>query len=151
MKVRSLYDDERIKMKVPQACCYCGSTSNLSIDHLMPRISNGNDESSNLIWACRSCNSSKQGRDMLDWMKRKDRFPAVLLLRRYLKLVLRYCDELDLLELPLPEAMDRELPFELSLIPHSFPPLAELCLWIYPENSSTCQGNSGDTERIRLR
>ena len=30
---------------------------------------------------------------MLEWMKRKNVFPAILLLRRYLKLVARYCDE----------------------------------------------------------
>lgn len=85
MNMRSLYDDERMKMTVPQACCYCGNINKLSVDHLIPRIKGGSDESDNLIWACNSCNSSKQGRDMLQWMHDKNRFPSVLLLRRYLK------------------------------------------------------------------
>ena len=29
MKMRSLYDDERIKMTASQACYYCGDTRNL--------------------------------------------------------------------------------------------------------------------------
>jgi 5-methylcytosine-specific restriction endonuclease McrA len=133
MAMRSLYDDERIKMTMPQACYYCGSTNGLSVDHLIPRISGGADDADNLIWACRSCNSSKQGRDMLEWMKTKNAFPAILLLRRYLKLVARYCDENGLLSTPLPDAFQLDLPFDLSLIPHSFPPLSELALWVYPE------------------
>ena len=133
MSMRSLYDDERMKMTVPQACYYCGSIDNLTVDHLIPRISGGTDDSDNLIWACRSCNSSKQGRCMLAWMKKKESFPAILLLRRYLKLVARYCDEHDLLPTPVPEAIQRQLPFDLLLVPHSFPPLTELKLWVYPE------------------
>ena len=135
MKMRSLYDDERLKMIVPQACYYCGSADNLSVDHLIPRVAKGTDDSDNLIWACKSCNSSKQGSDMLEWMEKKEMFPPVLLLRRYLKLVARYCDDHGLLSLPLSEALERDLLFNLSLIPHIFPPLTELKLWISPENS----------------
>ena len=130
--MRSLYDDERMKMTVPQACYYCGDEGRLSVDHLIPRLMGGGDESDNLIWACRSCNSSKGGRDMLKWMHSKGAFPPVLLLRRYLKLVARYCVESDLLELDLETAARLDLPFELSLLPHHFPPLDELTLWVYP-------------------
>lgn len=138
MTMRSLYDDERIKMTAPQACYYCGSTDRLSVDHLIPRIRGGANESDNLIWACRSCNSSKQSRDMLEWMVAKKTFPAILLLRRYLKLVARYCDEHDLLSITVAEAVRRDLPFDLSLIPHSFPPLATLSLWVCPDRP-TCR------------
>ena len=48
MSMRSLYDDERIKILAPQACYYCGSTNRLSVDHLIPRIRGGPDESDNL-------------------------------------------------------------------------------------------------------
>lgn len=133
-KMRSLYDDERLKMTVPQACYYCGSIEKLSVDHLMPRVFGGTDDADNLIWACRSCNSSKQGRDMLVWMKKKGMFPSVLLLRRYLKLVTRYCDENALMELPLADVLQRDLPFDLSLLPYEFPPLEELKLWVYPKD-----------------
>ena len=57
--MRSLYDDERLKLTAAQACYYCGAKGNLAVDHLIPRIRGGADEGDNLIWACRACNSSK--------------------------------------------------------------------------------------------
>lgn len=32
MNLASLVDDERLKMVLPQACCYCGGRDNLSVD-----------------------------------------------------------------------------------------------------------------------
>ena len=133
--MRTLYYDERTKMTVPRACSYCGSEGNPSIDHLIPRIMGGADESDNLILACRACNSSKRGRDMLEWMTNKDTFPSIWLLRRYLKLVAPYCEENDLLNVPLSDALERDLPFDLTLLPHVFPPVTELRLWVYPSDA----------------
>ncbi|VAX38722.1 hypothetical protein MNBD_PLANCTO02-2633 [hydrothermal vent metagenome] len=130
MEMRTLYDDEKVKLTYPQACCYCGSPESLSIDHLIPQIKGGPDYSDNLVYACRSCNSSKRDSDLLDWCNRKDTFPSILLLRRYTKLVARYCVEGDLVNLTLPLAMQRELPFALQLLPYNFPPLRELVLWV---------------------
>jgi hypothetical protein len=134
MKMRSLFDDERKKMRVPQACYYCGSTDKLSVDHLIPLARGSADDADNLIWACRSCNSSRGGRDMLAWMSVKNAFPSLLLLRRYLKLVTQYCEEHQLLDVPMADATKRDLPFDLSLIPHASPPLRELKLWVYPKD-----------------
>ena len=36
MRIGPLVDDERLKMVLPQACCYCGSREFLSVDHLIP-------------------------------------------------------------------------------------------------------------------
>lgn len=130
MSMRSLYDDERLKMTLPQACCYCGSTAGLSLDHLIPRFRGGEDEGDNLVWACRSCNSSKGKADLLQWMDRRGVFPPLFLLRRYLKLVTRYCQKHDILELPVNEATELPLPFELSLLPHHFPELGLLEHWV---------------------
>lgn len=132
MSMRSLYDDERLKMIVPQACYYCGSVQRLAVDHLIPRLKGGPDAADNLIWACRSCNSSKQGRDMLQWMNTKGMFPAVLLLRRYLKIVARYCEQAQLMETILHEACAQALPFDLALLPYQYPPLTDMRLWVYP-------------------
>ena len=133
MKMRSLYDDERMKMTMPQACYYCGSTRKLSVDHLISKIRGGPDESDNLIWACRSCNSSKRGQDMLAWMERKGQFPPLLLLRRYIKIVARYCESRGLMDTPLDRLDDEaDMPFDLRRLPTKFPPLDELELWIYP-------------------
>lgn len=67
--MRSLYDDERLKMKEAQCCVYCGSTRRLTLDHLLPRIKGGADAADNIVWACQSCNSSKSDKDMISWMR----------------------------------------------------------------------------------
>ncbi|MDF7826249.1 HNH endonuclease [Pontiellaceae bacterium B12227] len=132
MQMSSIYKDERLKMTLPQACYYCGDDENLAVDHLIPRIKGGRDEADNLIWACRSCNSSKRDKDMLSWLLDKDDFPSILLLRRYIKLVARYCESKNLLDEKLEEVLKTNLPFSLERLPYTFPPLQDLKLWIYP-------------------
>lgn len=136
LSIRSIFDDERVKMKVPQACCYCGIRSDLSADHLIPRMKGGTDDSDNLVWACRSCNSSKQGKDMVAWMFSKGRFPPILLLRRYLKLVARYCERHSLMNVAMADVSSDALPFEILLLPSDFPEPAELTLWVLPTDST---------------
>lgn len=47
-------------------CMYCGrdlrraDASGLTLDHLVCRVNGGSDDSTNLITACRSCNSQRQ-------------------------------------------------------------------------------------------
>ena len=130
MKMRTLYDDEKVKFTYPQACCYCGTTEKLSIDHLTPRIKRALEVSPNFVWAFKSCNSSKGGRDLLEWHKLKNSFPSILLLRRYIKLVARYCVEHEILETTLAVAVQQELPFKLELLPYEFPVLSTLTLWV---------------------
>lgn len=132
MSMRSLLDDERLKMTAPQACYYCGAKGALAVDHLIPRIRGGPNEADNLIWACRACNSSKQGRDMLAWATSKGFFPSLLLLRRYLKIVARFCEENGHMDMELSNSTEADMPFDVSLLPTKFPPLAELKLWVYP-------------------
>jgi hypothetical protein len=48
------------------ACAYCGrelrsaKPFDVTLDHLVPRCTGGTDEPTNLITACRSCNSARQ-------------------------------------------------------------------------------------------
>ena len=88
----SLLIDEREKLATANACCYCGSSEDLTLDHLVPQLKGGIHSSDNLVVACRSCNSSKGALDLIEWMKKRDTFPTLCLLRRYLKLVIRYCE-----------------------------------------------------------
>ena len=123
---RSLYDDVKEQMKAPRACYYCGGTEKLGTDHLIPRSEKGPDEADNLIPACRSCNSSKGRRDMMSWVNWKGFFPSILLLRRYLKLVVRYCETHDLMDVELSRVHELNLPFDVKQLPTRFPPLAKL-------------------------
>jgi hypothetical protein len=40
-------------------CQYCGSTKNLTIDHIIPRSKGGGDSWFNLVVACSTCNTKK--------------------------------------------------------------------------------------------
>ena len=40
-------------------CQYCGSKTNLTIDHVIPRSRGGEDTWENLVTCCASCNSKK--------------------------------------------------------------------------------------------
>ena len=126
MKIRSLFDDERMKMKLPQVCNYCGCSDNLSLDHMIPRSAGGPDTGENLVWACRSCNSSKGTKDLLVWMKAKDKFPPILILRRYLKVAIASLDE-DQLACSL--ADPPPLTFPVEALPTWFPAPSQLVLW----------------------
>ena len=130
MNVGPLADDERLKLVLPQACAYCGSREYLAVDHLVPRKRGGPDAGDNMVWACRSCNSSKGARDALEWLANHGQFPPLLLLRRYLKLAIEHCSEHGLMEQPVAEASD--LPFALHALPRSFPPPSTLVLWTVP-------------------
>jgi hypothetical protein len=128
MDMGSIADDERLKMILPQACCYCGGRDGLSIDHLFPRSRGGADSGDNLVWACRPCNSGKGASDMLEWFGRRGEFPPLLLLRRYLKLAAEICRERLLMDEPLDGAAG--VPFAVSAVPTSFPQPTELRMWV---------------------
>jgi hypothetical protein len=128
MSIGPLADDERLKMVLPQACCYCGSREHLSVDHLIPTKRGGANAGDNLVWACRSCNSSKCARDALEWLAEKGQFPPLLLLRRYLKLAIEMSRERNLMNTPLAEAPD--LPLTLAAVPKAYPQPGQLRLWV---------------------
>ena len=76
MNVGSLIEEDRLKMSLPKACAYCGETERLTLDHLMPKTLGGPETGDNIVWACRGCNSGKQGKDLLRWYEAKRGVPA---------------------------------------------------------------------------
>ena len=130
MNIGPLADDERLKMILPQACCYCGSREYLSVDHLIPTKRGGANTGDNLVWACRGCNNSKCAHDALEWLAAKNQFPPILLLRRYLKLAVEMSRERNVMTILVTAAPD--VPFSLAAIPTSYPLPSQLKLWIVP-------------------
>lgn len=59
-KKQSLLPDGR-------TCAYCGKAAD-TIDHIIPRSKNGSDDESNIVPCCKSCNSSKKGKDLADFL-----------------------------------------------------------------------------------
>jgi 5-methylcytosine-specific restriction endonuclease McrA len=48
-----------IKLRDNHQCIYCGSTEELTIDHIRPRCRGGETTASNCVTACRPCNQAK--------------------------------------------------------------------------------------------
>lgn len=64
-------------------CFYCGcEDSQLCIDHFIPQSLGGSDHISNLVNACRRCNSGKSNRSISDYrysvMCRESKFKGIL-------------------------------------------------------------------------
>ena len=56
------------------ACAYCGDGiedgAQLSLDHIVPHSQGGRHEASNLVTACRRCNSARGDRQVVDFAAR---------------------------------------------------------------------------------
>lgn len=109
-----------------QVCNYCGAEEHLAMEHIFPKKRGGQDDAENLILSCRSCNSRKGAKDLMEWMYQQEKFLPLTVMRRYMKLVYTYCVEHDLLEKPLKEVAKMELPFKIELLPLKFPPPRKL-------------------------
>lgn len=121
MHIRTLFDDEKIKMINNDRCCYCGNVEKLTIDHLIPRFRGGEDTGDNLVYSCKSCNCSKGKKDLMEWMNLKDEFPTLMILRRYLKIIINYAISNSLMNLSISETKNKKLPFNIEFIPVDFP------------------------------
>ena len=129
MQLGPMLDDERVKIEYSNVCAYCGSGTDISIDHLIPKVANGSNSADNLIRACKHCNSSKGGKDLLEWLHKRNEFPSLLVLRRYLKLVYLYCYEHNILDISIDSALSMALPFNIKLIPIDYPSPDKLVLY----------------------
>lgn len=58
---------EFIGALLTEPCSYCGSTENITVDHVVPLSKGGKHEQANLAPACFSCNSSKGARTLDEW------------------------------------------------------------------------------------
>ena len=58
---------DRIKDNWNHQCAYCGSTEELTLDHVKPRSLGGPDVSSNVVCACNSCNHDKGHTEWKTW------------------------------------------------------------------------------------
>ena len=128
MNIRTIFDDERIKLQTGQMCNYCGSSEKLALDHIFPQRFGGKDNAENLIYACRSCNSSKGKKDLMEWMHFRGQFLPLMIIRRYLKLTLYYCINNNLIDKKIDEIIDMKLPFKIDLLPTLYPSPNELVL-----------------------
>lgn len=50
-------------------CHYCGSDTDLTRDHVVPRSRGGSNDPENIVYACRSCNAAKGNRTPEEWLR----------------------------------------------------------------------------------
>ncbi len=58
---------EYTKILLKDVCAYCGNVAG-TIDHIHPIVKGGGLQWENLTAACLSCNASKQGRSVIDFL-----------------------------------------------------------------------------------
>lgn len=54
--------------ELPDACVFCGNNDNLTVDHLIPWSRGGNGSADNVVYACKSCNSSRKDKGVYQWL-----------------------------------------------------------------------------------
>jgi 5-methylcytosine-specific restriction endonuclease McrA len=57
-------------------CFYCGSTNNLTLDHVIPLSRGGRHSIGNLVSACNLCNATKNTRLIVEWKKETRHIPT---------------------------------------------------------------------------
>jgi len=53
--------------RLGETCAYCGKPAG-TIDHIVPRSKGGSDEDFNVVSCCKSCNSGKKDKDLVDFL-----------------------------------------------------------------------------------
>lgn len=59
--------NKETKKMYESPCFYCGSTENITIDHVLPIMRGGTHGIGNLVPACRDCNFSKNKKTVMEW------------------------------------------------------------------------------------
>ena len=141
MHIGDLYENNiRQMMSAHDTCWYCGrpvaECGALTADHIFPRAKGGTNVSDNLILVCRSCNSSKGTKDLLQWFYEHGEFPPMRVLAHYLKLVNQYAIDHALLDRSLEDLAALDLPFDFRLLPRTYPQPAEAS---FDHAITTCQ------------
>jgi hypothetical protein len=88
------------EQELPQECVFCGSKTDLTTDHLIPKNRGGDDSADNVVSSCKSCNASRGDKGIFEWLglKEKDRLHR-LVAGKYLKLLLKLHEDAGTLDL----------------------------------------------------
>jgi hypothetical protein len=65
---------QSIKEEWDYQCAYCGSEENLTLDHITPRSKGGTDRVTNVLCACKECNTTKGHQMWSDWYLNQEFF-----------------------------------------------------------------------------
>lgn len=145
LNITTLDRDDRLAQEGERVCAHCGDiNSEFQWDHLIPRSKlNGEYVALNQVRSCRHCNASRGNKELTLWHRQKQTFPALGVLRRYLKLCYFFALQRGCLKHPAGEAVADGLPFDPRNLPLLFPKV-EVLVWDYAHLGTS--GASGDTK-----
>lgn len=104
MEMSSINKEDKYQLKEGFGeCIYCGKECDTTFDHLIPVSEGGPDKVSNQVPACKSCNSEKNDRNVIDWYSEQDEDVPRIVWGKYLKLIRSRLREDDSLHDPLPD------------------------------------------------
>jgi len=88
------------EQQLPKECVFCGTTDDLTTEHLIPINRGGDDSADNLVLSCRTCNSSRGDKGVFEWLglEKKDRLHR-LVAGKYLKQLLTVHERSHTLEI----------------------------------------------------
>jgi hypothetical protein len=88
------------EQELPKQCVYCGSITNLTTDHLIPRSRGGDESADNVVLACQPCNTTRGDKGIFEWLglKEKDKLHR-LVAGKYLKQLLTLHEQAGTLEI----------------------------------------------------
>ena len=113
--ISDLYDMNKRKLRAGNLCFYCHGEvpkEDLTADHVFPRVKGGTNDMDNIIFVCKSCNSSKGKKDLIEWfILNRGEFPSPFVLGHYLRQIYQYAVEHDLMAKDFEEVCQMSLPF----------------------------------------
>jgi len=68
---------KEIKRLYNSECVFCKNKNDITLDHVIPLTRGGTHSVGNLQPLCKSCNSSKNNKLMIEWLVRKDKYAKV--------------------------------------------------------------------------
>lgn len=85
-------------------CLYCGDESDVTFDHVVPMDKDGKHDMENMVPVCKSCNSSKSNKNVIDWHTEHNLPVDRVVLGKYIKL--RWEQLESDLDDPIPESVE---------------------------------------------
>ena len=130
--ISTLDRDDRLAQEGLRLCAHCGAGApEYQWDHLIPRSKlAGEYIALNQVRSCPRCNMNRGNKDLMLWHRRNQTFPALGVLRRYLKLCYFYAKQVGCLGNPACDAVQNGLPFDPQQLPRKFPEV-EALVWDY--------------------
>lgn len=123
--IHDLLEFNIAKIKANNYCWYCGKEmepSQLTKDHVFPRIKGGKDCIDNIIMVCKTCNSSKGKMDLFEWYKEiRNEWPPISVWIHYMKNIYLYSIDYGLMDKSFEDLDAMDLPFKWRYIPLEFP------------------------------